>query len=488
MQRHMTLGAGAEDGVRVKRSSSGRSDRSLGAVVTSQGMRRSASGSGGRGGSGSQLHLVAATANGGSGFVSHSYTHGQALVQGGPLIFQGHNALGNVGNGGDLLLVQHLGFAQSNSPENSAKPQPTARDSFSLSRRSLSHNYSPERSLSPSSPYQEFLPHQPLASNQPPIIIPSPPPPNAAALRAIPMNRQLSMPAPRSSHMSLTSDTASTLSSFSYTDSVASAPTTHLSSPGPKNLFRTRSYSEAPQPGRPSMSAISSAGFMEHRDPAWTLRHVLAQPNVMYGVVARERTSRGWLKMLKSWNSFLVVLRNGTLSTYHLGKNTVSRYKFSRPGECINGPFFSPGSELWDFVPGVPPLLASGTLFQTPSSVLRLTDESEVHVHEQGVYVLKVTGRKINLLVPSTPATAVITSKMPPVPGSGESANSYIHSDISIASPASGTSFSVADNASGLSEEKTWMLQFETAESMMEWMTRIRQSISLVKRDAASAA
>ncbi|KAI8609621.1 hypothetical protein BC830DRAFT_1149666 [Chytriomyces sp. MP71] len=305
------------------------------------------------------------------------------------------------------------------------------------------------------------------------------------------MNRQLSMPVPRSSRMSLTSDTTSTLSFFSYTDSVASAPTTHRSSPGPNGLFRTRSYSEAPQPGRPTMSAISSAGFMEHTDPTWMLRHVLAQPNVMYGVVARERTSRGWLRMLKSWNAYLVVFRDGTLNTYHLGKNTVSRYKFSRPGECINGPFFSPGSELWDFIPGIPPLLASGTLFQTPSSVLRLTEDSEVHVHEQGVYVLKVTGRKFNLLVPDTPANATTTSsggKLPSVPDSSETVNSFTQDESSILPPASVTAFRVNHYASGLTEEKTWMLQFETAESMMEWMTRIRRSISLIKGVVASAA
>ncbi|KAJ3238275.1 hypothetical protein HDU81_008099 [Chytriomyces hyalinus] len=454
-------------------------------------------------------------------------------------------------------------------------PSSPSSTPYAMQALSLGHGHHPL--LLNLAMHQDSL-HSPTASPataHPPILIPPPPPPSAALLRAIPLasagiavTRQMSMPAVISrtrSRSSFDSDTASTISrsSFSYsenaystTGSIASAPS-KLSSPSLGVALWTRSralsssgtrnhrefgsdsmmagssasmYGNASssQTQHTSITAITTAGFMEPTDPKWTLRHILAQPNVMYGLVRREKPSQTWLKSLKTKSSpYILALVDGNLAAFHSHKNGVSlplRSKLTHSGGegaqfSLNGPFFTPTTT--DPVPSkncplaatssTLPVFSTSVLYTPPSSVLQLTSDSEIHVSEKGVFVLRVTGKKLRGVSHGNTTTAAgrldvgpsAATQVEPFGGGSGSWNAGKQSSVDVvvnAAAAAGLGASVADFpaaasssptttttsssrnvVSHLQEDKTWMLQFDDADAMMEWMTRIRRVISEIK-------
>ncbi|KAJ3029801.1 UNVERIFIED_CONTAM: hypothetical protein HDU68_011028 [Siphonaria sp. JEL0065] len=319
------------------------------------------------------------------------------------------------------------------------------------------------------------------------FVIDAPPPPSAAALRAIPrksnsssngtpMNRTQNQSVPISlsrsnTRLSIASDTmtiatyASSLSLESM-PSVKSSGSTYKSMSDLKSRFRATSHDSGvehvPVP-RPSMASISTAGFMEVNDPQLSLRFLLNQPNTMFGVVKREQLSRTFLGRNKSkFNPYITVLYGDKLIAYHAS----GKEKLLRP-DTMNGPFYSAGSTIHlknDGISGdytrrisatTPNLtFSSNSMHAAPRSILRLTTESEIHVSEKGVYVLKVTGKKID----------------------------------NTADVASMTAFSSIPLEFGILEDKTWLLQFENPDSMMEWMARIKRLIADMAAVVALAA
>ncbi|KAJ3020056.1 UNVERIFIED_CONTAM: hypothetical protein HDU68_010382 [Siphonaria sp. JEL0065] len=309
------------------------------------------------------------------------------------------------------------------------------------------------------------------------FVIDAPPPPSAATLRAIPrksntsingtpMNRTQNQSVPISlsrsnTRQSIASDTmtiatnASSLSRESMA-SVKSSGSTYKSMIDLKSRFRATSHDSGvehiPVP-RPSMASISTAGFMEVNDPQLSLRFLLNQPNTMFGVVKREQPSHTFLGRNKSkFNPYITVLYNDKLIAYHAS----GKEKLLRP-DTMNGPFYSAGSTIHLKNNGISgdysrrssattpnPTFSSNSMHAAPRSILRLTTESEIHVSEKGIYVLKVTGKKID----NTADVAAMTAA----------------SSISL-------EFDIL-------EDKTWLMQFENPDSMMEWMARIKRLIA----------
>ncbi|KAJ3405339.1 hypothetical protein HDU80_001522 [Chytriomyces hyalinus] len=470
-------------------------------------------------------------------------------------------------------------------------PSSPSSSPYAMQALSLGHGHHPL--LLNLAMHQDTL-HSPTASPasaHPPILIPPPPPPSAALLRAIPLSsagiavtRQMSMPAVISrtrSRSSFDSDTASTISrsSFSYSDnaysttgSIASAPS-KLSSPSlgvalwtrsrALSSSATRSHREfgsdglmagssassvygnpSSQTQHTSISAITTAGFMEPTDPKWTLRHILAQPNVMYGLVRREKPSQTWLKSLKSKSSpYILALVDGNLAAFQSHKNGVSlplRSKLTtHSGEgssslSLNGPFFTTATTTAtttttdnNLVPSkistslsaktctslsaaaatsssnsTLPVFSTSVLYNPPSSVLQLTCDSEIHVSEKGVFVLRVTGKKIRVSSHANNGTSEVLAgggvwhggaAAAIRPGKQQSSVDVVANAVAAAglgasvvdfqSPAAtaAASSSPRNVVSHLQEDKTWMLQFDDADAMMEWMTRIRRVISAIK-------
>ncbi|KAJ3076251.1 hypothetical protein HDU98_004864 [Podochytrium sp. JEL0797] len=204
---------------------------------------------------------------------------------------------------------------------------------------------------------------------------------------------------------------------------------------------------------RPSLAAIQGAGFLEKSDPHVALRFLLMQPNCLYGIIRREKAKRNWLGRDKStWTPYLTVLYGDKLIQYH----TTRKDRYAAQTDTMNGPFYSLGSSIQNYLDAptvssnphfLPPTISPNSLHDPPSSVLRLTTESEIHVSEKGVYVLRVTGKKMENTADSASFASV-----------------------------SSTSATVLDF--GFLEDKTWMLQFENPESMMEWMTVIKNLLA----------
>ncbi|KAJ3026227.1 UNVERIFIED_CONTAM: hypothetical protein HDU68_005992 [Siphonaria sp. JEL0065] len=364
------------------------------------------------------------------------------------------------------------------------------RTSSSSERRSTS---STGASTAIGSPVPIFVPGSPLLARhlnsnsnnsnaKDRFVIDAPPPPSAAALRAIPrksnsssgtpMNRTQNQSVPISlsrsnTRLSIASDTmtiATNASSLSLESmpSIKSSNSTYKSMSDLKSRFRATSHDSSvehvPVP-RPSMASISTAGFMEVNDPQLSLRFLLNQPNTMFGVVKREKLSRNFLGRTKStFVPYITVLYGDKLIAYHAS----GKERLLRP-DTMNGPYYSAGSTIHlknDGISGAytrritastpNPTFSSNSMHAPPRNILRLTTESEIHVSEKGVYVLKVTGKKIDNTADVATMTAV--------------------SSIPL--------------EFGILEDKTWLMQFENPDSMMEWMARIKRLIS----DMAAAA
>ncbi|KAJ3245155.1 hypothetical protein HDU77_009582, partial [Chytriomyces hyalinus] len=259
----------------------------------------------------------------------------------------------------------------------------------------------------------------------------------------------------------------------------------------------------------------------------------------MYGLVRREKPSQTWLKSLKSKSSpYILALVDGNLAAFQSHKNGVSlplRSKLTtHSGEgssslSLNGPFFTTATSTTtdnnNLVPSktsspslsaktctslsaaaatssnsstFSPVFSTSVLYNPPSSVLQLTCDSEIHVSEKGVFVLRVTGKKLRVSSHANNGTSEVLAGGgaqgtlwhggggAAAGGSGKQQSSV--DVVANAVAAAGLGASVVDFqspaaagasprnvVSHLQEDKTWMLQFDDADAMMEWMTRIRR-------------
>ncbi|ORY33286.1 hypothetical protein BCR33DRAFT_723258 [Rhizoclosmatium globosum] len=326
------------------------------------------------------------------------------------------------------------------------------------------------------------------------LVIAAPPPPSPAALRAIPpvppmMTRSKTANVNVNNTILLRSNTRKSVASTASTLSLESLPSmnstgsTPLSNRTPlsRRASDTRSRATSHSTSidsvaqRPSMASISTAGFMEANDPQLTLRFLLNQPNTMYGIVKREKAARNWLGSMKStWNPYITVLYGDKLILYHASKKLLT-------SDSLNGPFYSSGSSIqFQDTPTTkprssfsssapkqeqqPPSFKSASLYQPPSSALRLTPESEIHVSEKGVYVLKVTGKKLEEVNVDAFKSVGL-----------DSSSSSISTASTLSSSLSRLDF-------GILEDKSWELQFDNADSMMEWLGRIKARVLEMRR------
>ncbi|KAJ3389086.1 hypothetical protein HDU84_009182 [Entophlyctis sp. JEL0112] len=290
-----------------------------------------------------------------------------------------------------------------------------------------------------------------------------------------------------------------------------------------------------PDPSLPSPSTSTSFRypFLSARSSSSpnrsaTLSAMLALPDTLYGIIRREKakqanandgdfprtasTGRPWLRITPAWSHFVLVLQKDTLYLFHVPRGIMTASSLSSLVLGRNGPYQAsdtaaaadadnatnttgrsgaavrladPRSENTYSTAASPPppppakYFSARLLARHPTSCLKIVAMSEAYVCETGIYVLKVTGRRVEPTATSSGTgraveddaldedeTASIVYARSSVGGSG-------NGRVPTGGPLDKLLEDYVDN--------TWLIQFDRPESMMTWMSTIRKCISRIK-------